>query len=408
VLLLPPARRLTLPSALEPGPVASHLLSTQEGQQGVVLGSATTMALPPAAAAELLRAYSIDIPGSTATQAEYQEALRDLLRDYALCWQLYSGKQQAEPYPEQLALPEAGTTGPAGDQSLAPALEQALSDLLQHLSDNSMPACHCLLSAHTTTSPSPASNPAAAAAAEVLTAAAASVSSFQGQVALSSLQRGPVTLVQRCAAHVSLMKAMSHDPRYTAWRMQQRRWVDMHGWRVPATMYVAGTALMLKRRLNDVGFRIPSALSMVLLFLHSFTGVGPQVLLAVGGERMRARREAAVVLFAVVKALVCIASVLCWLPTPADVRAVWGNLRAVVVIHGVCRPCQIQVKAEGCCLAMRAGRLTCDFLHTFGVCNILTYHNICTTSVLPLSPTVKQLMSSEFDCIVVKQLCWQI
>jgi hypothetical protein len=80
--------RLLLPAGLDPGPVAIHLLSTQDGLKGVLLGSATTMALPLAAAAELQDAHSLQIGDSPTTKAKYQSMMRDLVRDYALCWHL--------------------------------------------------------------------------------------------------------------------------------------------------------------------------------------------------------------------------------------------------------------------------------------------------------------------------------
>jgi hypothetical protein len=336
-------------------------VSTQEGLKGVLLGSAATMALPPPAAAELLHAHSsVDIPDSTATQADIQAALQALVKDYALCWRLYSSRQHAEPYPEHALLPETAASGAGtGGQPEMPALlESLLSDLLHYLKDNNMQACHDLLVAHATTSPtSPASHPAAAAATAAAAAAAAEATtssaaaaadpSCQGQLAPGSPQQGPVALLQRLAGLMSRVRAMSRNPQYTAWRLQRRRWVDLNGWAVPTTMYVAGTALVWKRLLADAGFLVPSALSVVMFLLHTLTGLGVHVLLAAGGERTRARREVLVVLFAAAKALVCLASVWRWLPLPANVRLVWSSLRAVVVIHGVCRPCLIQVMRAG-------------------------------------------------------------
>jgi hypothetical protein len=330
--------------------VAIHLLSTQEGMKGVLLGSATTMALPTAAAAELQDAYSLQIGDSPTTQAEYQSMMRDLVRDYALCWHLcHQRSAVGGPSPEAPGAARASYNRPH-----EPAVEPLLSNVLQYLTSRNMTACHALLASHCSAAsasaadssssrrasreaPAPPGTPEAAAEAAPLETGTSStnISSPQQQPESSSLQ--PI------ATRLARLPAMPQDPRYTAWNLQQKQRVDMTGFMVTIVTVSLCFLSSGMRLLADVGFSRLWARSMGALLLHVAPEVGPHLLLPVAGEWLRARRDAVVVVFTAAKVLACAATIVGWLPIDPWLRQAWSGMLTAVVMNGMFRPCLQQV-----------------------------------------------------------------
>jgi hypothetical protein len=61
--------------------------------------------------------------------------------------------------------------------------------------------------------------------------------------------------------------------------------------------------------------------------------VGPHLLLPVAGERLRARRDAVVVVFTAAKVLACVATTLGWLPIDSRLRQAWSAMLTAVVMN---------------------------------------------------------------------------
>jgi hypothetical protein len=343
--------RLQLPPCLDTGPVAIYLLSTREGRKGVLLGSLVSMALPAPTAAEMQHAYSLQIDDGTVTQAEFQSAMRELLRDYVLCWKLCRG-----------ALRPVGASPPAhsSSQALQPELDLLLSDVLQYLAEHSLPACHALLFYHSSTS-SPSSSSAGSSSSSSGSSNSSPTGRNQQEAAMASTAtlsaagaggsspaqgRAPAgSRLQRLAGRCAHLVAVSRDPRYSAWRQQQSSHVDKTGWLIIAMMCAMGIWVGGKRLLADLGFGLPWAgWLLAFLVLHLGPGLGPQLLLACGGERLRARREVVLVAFALLRASTFVAEVVGWLPTPAPLKLLWGVAPTSLVMHGILRPCLQQVR----------------------------------------------------------------
>ena len=386
--------RLLLPAGLDTGPVAIHLLSTQAGQEGALLGSVTTMALPPAAAAEVQGAFNLPVGLDTATQAEQQAALRDLMLDYALCWRLCSGSQ-----PAGLHLAKAQETlldifkGSTSDdqRSRALAAQQVLSDVLQYLSSCSMSACHALLSDHCTSSgsaqdnlgsdttsvspcnaaatPKPTAAAAAAGASPSTTptaslpcvlptlasppvAAAAGGASGPGQHPVAcQLQWRPASWLALMASHTANLLETSRGSSYVAWRLQQGR--GLGSWAIALTTAAIGICLAGARLAAKTGRGIVWLRSIATVVLHTAPGMAPHVLLAVWGERFRGKKAGMAGAFAVVKLLLCAAGALGWLPLSPAQAGMMGNMRTSVVVNGIFRPCLLQVSGGGLPHCMR-------------------------------------------------------
>jgi hypothetical protein len=359
--------------------VAIYLLSTQEGLKGVLLGSATTMALPPPAAAEMRDAHSYAFDEDASTQAEYQSTIAGLLRDYATCWQLPGSCGEA---------PQAAS-GSVADWQL-PAAEVALvaSELLQYLSFEGMPACCSMFSARCASASASAvgslepadsavaactaASPMPPAAAETAAAAAAAAAATLAPApAPASVEPGPSVptaassvngcllrfhgwlqwwpaswlclRVQRLVARWAHLQAVSSGPGFATWKLQQAKWVYNTGWILITTMSSMCACSCGKRLLATLGFGMPWVRSMAFLLLQLAPAVVAHVLLAVAGERLRGRREAVVLVFAAVKAAGCMVGVWGWLQIPAAFRAIWGVLQTALVLHGLLRPCLLQV-----------------------------------------------------------------
>jgi hypothetical protein len=347
------SHRLLLPPGLDTGPVAIHLLSTREGLKGVLLGSVTIMALPPPAAAELQRAYDLGSGSDAATREESHAATRDLVRDYAMSWQLSAG-----------GLSPGGASPPAAPPSRTPhpqpsssPADQQLSDVLQYLSGHSMPACHALLLYYTSIRhPGPASHSASPITSSIGSASSSAlpappiardVRNPSVWPASSRLAQGGApagSRLQRVAARCAHLIAVSRDPTYSAWRQQQGSQVDTTDWLIIAAMTALGVWVGGKHLLAHLGFGLPWAgWLLAFLALHLGPGLGPHVLLACAGERLRAGREAVLVSFAVARASTFVAEVVGWLPTPAPLKLLWGIAPTSLVMHGILRPCLHQV-----------------------------------------------------------------
>jgi hypothetical protein len=468
---------LLLPPGLDPGPVSIHLLSTQEGRKGFVLGSAITMALPPPAAAELLQAYSLQVgDGGTADQAEQRSALRDLLRDYSLCWRLLGGAQQAATSPAAAgdlpseALGASGAGGSSASMPLptTPQAQALLSQLLHYLSLCNMPACHALLagcccrdaylpadSSAAATGTTPAKRPAAAAegsapkaavagaasavikAAHAATEAAAyapgaseaeaaetanseqaaeaeiaSINPCVPALAPSSIpvlapfsrkqepaspaapmatsgsasspdpdawpQWWPASWLHALAARTSHLAALSRDPGYSAWKLQQSGQVERPGWVVIVSAVTAvGIWLSGKHVLvANFGLGIPWVCWLAVFLLLYGAPIGTSTLLAVVGEPLMAGREVEVAL-AVARVVACLAAVCGWLPLPGPFRTLWGVATTTVVVHGVLWPWLQHVRRWagagqwGAGLVWRAGDGEVMLLSSCSVCPCL-------------------------------------
>jgi Ca2+/Na+ antiporter len=360
-----PQCRLQLPAGLDTGPVAIHLLSTQETIKGVLLGSATTMALPQSAAAELLRAYSLQIGDSPATQAEYQSALRDLVRDFALCWHWCRQRSAVE-------TPSPGVPGAArapDNRPPEPAVEPLLSNVLRYLTSRNMTACHALLADHRSSASASAASdtgssddsgyrsksrvvapdsPTPEALVLPNTPAAADEAAPLGTATPSPNGSNPyaqphMRFLKQISAGLACLAAVSQDEHYAAWKLQQKQRVDMTG--LIVTIVTVSLAFLStgRRLLAILGFSRLWLGSMGALLLHVAPEVGTHLLLPMAGERLRARRDAVVVVFTAAKVLPSAAAALGWLPFPASLRQAWGGMLTAVVMNGMFRPCLQQV-----------------------------------------------------------------
>jgi hypothetical protein len=346
-----PPFRLLLPAGVDTGPVTVHVLSTQDGWQGVLLGSATTMALPPPAAAELQRAYDRCADSATGTQADQRSAMRELVRDYSMCWSLC---KPAPPSGSSAANTEIA-------QPSQTALDVLLSDVSQFLSYHSLPACHALILyrtsirhhasrragiSHSGTSSSSSSSSSGSSSGSSAVLSAYSNPPRGAAGAATARQRHPASgsRRQRFGHHCAQLAAVSKDPHYTAWRQQQGSQMRATDWLLVATMTAMGVWVGGKRLLASLGFGLPWAgWLLAFLALHLGPGLGPHAVLAVAGERLRGRREAVVVAFAVARASSFVAEVLGWLPLPAPLKLLWGVAPTSLVMHGILRPCLQQV-----------------------------------------------------------------
>jgi hypothetical protein len=165
--------------------------------------------------------------------------------------------------------------------------------------------------------------------------------------------------VQRLVARWAHLRAVASGPGFAAWKLQQTRWVDGAGWIVVTTMSSLSICLSGRRLLATLGFGVPWVRSMAFLLLQFAPAMVAHMLLAVAGERFRRRREAVVLVFAAVKAAGCMVGVWGWLLIPEVFRAMWGVLRTAVVVHGLLRPCLLQVMGRLVYTAMHVHTCPC-------------------------------------------------
>ena len=374
-----------------------------------MLGSATTMALPPAAAVELLHACSAQIDEGTASREECQAALRSLLSDYAMCWQLLGSdcKQEelqfADPaegnaLTNNAAVAEGAGAGLTEEAAAAAAeaelAEQALGSLLHHLVACNMPNCLALLWARNGAAGDADSEEAAGEEAQVLAAPSGSLmagaadptTSVPAQLAAPGSSRIGLLVKGICStqvaaaavavaaaaaasgatrvnAGVSILAtvvvgrgqawipgswaAAAADPGFPAWKQKQRGRLDWAG-AVVVTAVHGGTLLVLLGR-SRAQLLNNAGLACYAL-LHALISVVPRIVLAQGGSTGRpdgCNRRGAVVLAQVsLRAVAFLASAMCFLPLPLHVGLVLSRAVTKVVTQGLLQPVFYQVSAR--------------------------------------------------------------
>jgi hypothetical protein len=156
-------------------------------------------------------------------------------------------------------------------------VEPLLSNILQYFTSRNMTACYALLADHCSaasasavsdSSSSDSSNSSAAASGSTSCPktsaiprppASADTSNPKGTLpprsnATSVDRQHPSGLLQYIAACLARLPTMSQDPRYTAWKLQQKQRVDMTGLVLTITTVFLAFLLTGRRLLAILGF----------------------------------------------------------------------------------------------------------------------------------------------------------
>ena len=327
------------------------------GRKGLLLGSATTMALPPAAAAELLHAYGQPVPDGTATQAECQASLRELMSDYALCWHLmdsFSAPVSAggiSPAAHTRTVQNADST--VCRQLMSAAAETAAetaASVLEHLDACNMGACRALLSARCIVAAAAMTAPTPVLAARALLEAPLAVllsgNSAVGQASTIPLTASaamsdavtpceypltpspsplPAAAAEWCPRSrgvASSLATPTGGPEYAAWKARQRERIDRVGAAVMMGMGTVTALVLIKRMRSDQGLCLHWFLEALIVLLHTLLAVVPHVMPALGPPGMARRRGALALGQALARAAVFTAAAMCLLPLPGRFREI--------------------------------------------------------------------------------------
>jgi hypothetical protein len=333
---LPTCRRLSLPPGIDAGPLFVYIFDKRAGEQGVLLGACTTMALPAAAAAEVRRALS-----DAADDPDERAGIRQLLSDYAAAWQLL---------------------GENYDGCMGAAL---LAGLLQYCSDSELHACQSALADRCTAagwlvhyaSAAPAASaapdaspqvPAAAAAAGRLrgngsaAAPAGDPTAAEASRATSSPTPPPAAKQAKGAgghADSGVSDGAAAVGSYEEWKVQTAR-----GWDKMVLMFNVGifSALLFFFTRNLHRFPVHPGNGVARCFLtitiHMATIAGPHALLLLCGPWLQRRRGALMACHAAVRGCVYLLGCNCVLLHMKFITARFANGVMPIVMSGLMRP----------------------------------------------------------------------
>ena len=246
-----------------------YLLSTCPGRKGALLGSATTVALPPQAAQEILHALLEQ------EEPAIINGFKGLLLDLAVVCKLLQDREEQAP----------GT--------LADEAQLALLDhLLLYLADNELPCCKRFLRGLV---------------AQVASARPASLADSQLQP------------TQACGGSADAQR----EARFTAWKLQQGKLMDVAA---AAAISLICAVHLGKRLLPGQQGAAESRRMAAWAGMQLSTFVVPWFVLAFGGARVRQQRLAVICLQGLMRCAVHAANIFCLLPCPKAYHPTkWGG-----------------------------------------------------------------------------------